>query len=244
MKKSQPEEAFLGEATRIPNSVVVAAHELKHPLVLIRQLALGLDAAENPRDYAQRIRLTSEQALRLTNNITRHARLEDSFFATETYDAYMVCRDVAREIEPLYEARGRAVRVERARHHRQPLVAANLDLLRRILLTFTENALEYAGGESTVKLSVQRREKEGVVRFLVRDFGPGVSQKNWRNLTENGARGEYAPVASDRPLSSGLGLGIARRFAEAMNGSVGLIRHRSGATFFVDIPESKQMRLL
>jgi len=54
-----------------------------------------------------------------------------------------------------------------------------------------------------------------------------------------------APVAIHaRPQSSGLGLYIAGQFADAMNGRIGVTRHRDGATFYVDLQASKQLSLL
>ena len=47
-----------------------------------------------------------------------------------------------------------------------------------------------------------------------------------------------------RPQSSGLGLYVAGQFAQAMQGKVGATRHRDGATFYVAVLASSQMRLL
>lgn len=227
----------------LPASVVLAAHELKHPLILIRQLALSLDESDASQ-AAERIRHTAEQALRLTNNVTRQARLEDSLFETETCDAYALCHEVAREIAPLYQAHDLEMRIKRVRHRQAPMVVANADLLRRVLMTFAENALQYADDKSTIQLSVQLREKDSAVRFLLRDFGPTMPLHFWRRMRENITRGELLPATSQRPLSSGLGLAIAQTFARHMQGEVGVVRHRDGMTFFVDMPLSRQMRLL
>ena len=42
----------------------------------------------------------------------------------------------------------------------------------------------------------------------------------------------------------GLGLYIASQFAEAMHGKIGAIRHKDGATFYVELQASSQMTLL
>jgi signal transduction histidine kinase len=47
-----------------------------------------------------------------------------------------------------------------------------------------------------------------------------------------------------RPESSGLGLYISGQFADAMQGTIGAVRHRDGATFYVELPASRQMNLL
>ena len=53
-----------------------------------------------------------------------------------------------------------------------------------------------------------------------------------------------AAAADNRPGSSGLGMFIANEFALAIGAQIGVIRHRDGATFYVDVPASTQLRLL
>ena len=50
--------------------------------------------------------------------------------------------------------------------------------------------------------------------------------------------------AASRPQSSGLGIFIAQNFAEAMGAKIGVIRHRDGNTFYVDLNKSEQLSLL
>ena len=229
-----------GERVDIPPNLVVAAHELKSPLVLIRQLGLSLEDSTDRREAARRIILTSERALRLTSDITRHARLEDSVFESEACNAYAIFDDVAREVRPLYDAHNRTIRIARKRHRQAPIVVANRDLLQRTLLSFLDNALHYRSDISEVKLAIEHNKRQETVRFLVRDFGPRISS----HLKQQLASGSRSTVEQARPLSSGLGLAIAKEFAEYMNGSIGLVRHHDGTTFYLELPESHQMSLL
>ena len=47
-----------------------------------------------------------------------------------------------------------------------------------------------------------------------------------------------------RPGSSGLGLYIAAKFAKYMQSDFGLIRHRDGTSFYIDLPVSGQLSFL
>ncbi len=62
--------------------LIAAAHELKSPLALIRQLSLVLESSElsagEREQLLHQISLTSEQALRLTDGLTRSTRLEET----------------------------------------------------------------------------------------------------------------------------------------------------------------------
>lgn len=222
-------------------SVVAAAHELKAPLALIRQLAFDIaSTSEEGSTSAERILLTADRALRMTSDITKHARLEDSFFETEPLNAQMICEEVVDEINPLYRASNRTILL--ATRRSSPLIVANRELLRRVLLGFADNALHYVDSDTPVRISVQPNRRIHTVRLGVRDFGPAVKSDSWHvNDTDLGSRPSLLP---NRPESSGLGLYLARQFAEAMRANIGVTKHRDGASFYIDLPESMQMSLL
>jgi len=225
------------------SSLTAAAHELKSPIALMRQLALRLDAGDvspQQRRLIQQITLTSERALRLTSDLTRSARLEDALFELEPINPEQLCRDIATELAPLFEAHGRSLAVS---HRAHPLLlVANRDLLRRILTNFSDNALHYSQPGTAVHMQIQAFTKTGTVRVGIRDFGPALSSDMWRALRK---KLKHAPQAVHaRPQSSGLGLFIASQFAEAMDGTIGATRHRDGATFYVELQASRQLSLL
>lgn len=224
--------------------VLTAAHELKSPLALVRQLSLALASADLNGDERQRlirqITLTSERALRLTSDLTRASRLEDSLFELEPINPRQICDEVAHELAPLYGAKGRGIRVTGG--NRQLLVVANRELLRRILLNFGDNALHYADPTQPVELRVNALVGAGRVRIGVRDFGPAVSPRLWRQLERQ--LGKTPQPLHARPQSSGLGLFVAGQFADAMNSTIGATRHRDGATFYIDMAASTQLSFL
>lgn len=233
-----------GEGRNEVTPLIAAAHELKAPLALVRQLALrleegGLTASERQRLIRQSI-LTSERALRLTSNLTKTARLEDGLFTLEPINPDQLCRDIVAELGPLFEAYGKKVTLKTRRH--PLLLVANRDLLRRIILGFSDNALHYSQEGSAVHMQIQALKRAGVIRIGVRDFGPALSSDMWRTLQK---KLHSAPQAIHaRPESSGLGLYIASQFAEAMNGRIGAVRHKDGATFYVELQASSQLSLL
>jgi len=224
-------------------SLTAAAHELKAPLALMRQLALQLesgDATEEQRRMLQKITLTSERALRLTSDITRSSRLEDALFEVEPLNPEQICRDIVAELGPLFVAHGRSLALTQRTH--PLLLVANRELLRRILMNFSDNALHYSEPGTAVALQIQALRKSGRIRIGVRDHGPALSADMWQSLQKRLAKSPQALHA--RPQSSGLGLYIASQFATAMNGSIGAVRHRDGATFYVELDASRQLSLL
>lgn len=231
-------ELFLGDSF----SLIAAAHELKAPLALIRQLSLMIemgrcDTGEVLR-MAEQIGLTSERALRLTADLTRSARLEDALFELEPINPVALCEDVTHELSPLFAAHGKTIVMQS--RQRSLLMVANRDLLRRVIMNFSDNALHYTDASGKVELSARRLNVDQI-RISVRDYGPALSGNTWKTLQEHLHLPQ--PVHA-RPQSSGLGLYLASIFAKTMHGQIGATRHRDGASFYIDMYASTQLRLL
>ena len=64
------------------NSIFVAAHELKAPLSLMRQLALSFDPNDpnETKEYQDKIISVSDRALKQVSDLAKIARLEDGLF--------------------------------------------------------------------------------------------------------------------------------------------------------------------
>ena len=218
---------------------MAAAHELKTPLTLVRQLSLQLaetkdDAAR--AEIARRIRLTSERSLRLVDNLTRAARLESAMFEMEPVLLSGLCHEVVDELSPLSLALGQEFQIKVGK---SPLVAVgNRDLLRSLVMGLVDNALQYNAPGASIEISTRIRRNEA--ELAVRDHGSTMDLAEFRRLKESlGLRA--MPIAA-RPLSSGLGLLIAQKFALAMNGHLSVERHRHGGlTFRAHLPASQQM---
>jgi two-component system sensor histidine kinase ChvG len=227
-------------------SLIVAAHELKSPLALMRQLSLMLENGDVPADDQKRmlrqISLTSERALRLTSDLTRSVRLSDALFTLEPINPQQLCEDVVRELAPLFVAHNRRVKLTSSRR-RSLLLVANRDLLKRIMLNFSDNALNYTEGDTDVEIKIKAYNAGKTIRMGVRDYGPALSNDLFSSLCSKLSNVSSTSIHA-RPQSSGLGLYIVGQFADAMNGKVGVTRHRDGATFYVDLQASRQLSLL
>ncbi len=242
--RGEHQKLFDGLLTDGLTSLTAAAHELKSPLSLIRQLSLMLESgnlsdAEKERIMRQII-LTSERGLRLTSDLTRSTRLADAMFKLEPINPQQLCEDIIHELEPLFRAHNRKIVLVPHRH--ALLLIANRDLLRRIIVNFGDNALHYSEGDTPVKIKINSIDQGKTIRLGVRDFGPALSKNILYDLPDK-LSDAPSPIFA-RPQSSGLGLFIASQFADTMNGRIGVMRHRDGATFFVDLQASHQLNLL
>lgn len=223
------------------NSLIAAAHELKTPLVLVRQLNLELAETDDQRrrdEIIRRIRLTTERSLRLVDNLTKSSRLEDGLFSLEPVQLNGLCHEVVDELTPLSRALGQTFDLDVGR---RPLLAVgSRDLLRSLLIGLVDNALQYNPCGQAIKISAGYRQGRAVL--AVADNGPVINLAEFRRL--RATVGQQALPMADRPLSSGLGLMIAQQFATVMQGSLKLRRHRRGGlTLAVDLPISAQLDL-
>lgn len=222
------------------SGILVAAHELKAPLCLMRQLALTLDHDQSPDQFnylKDQLVGVSERAMRQVNDLAKIARLEDGLFAMEPVSIRGVCDDVTNELQALFRFNQRDLRVKYSNKSR--LAIANRELLYSVVYNFCLNAMHYSGQETLSELSVQDRQNHILVK--VRDYGPTLPMDVWREM-KRGWISKPTSIAM-RPGSSGLGLYIASKFSKYMNAEIGAIRHRDGTSFFVSLPISQQASL-
>ena len=223
------------------SSAIIVAHELKGPLSLSRQLALSLDfedSLEGAREIGRQIAATSERALRQVEDLTRIARLEDAMFEMEPVNPRIVCDEVVAELWRLFRFNRRELLIDY--RNKRKVGVANRQLLRSVVYNFCLNAMNYGGEELPSLVAI--RDRGDKIRIDVRDYGPTVPTKVWREI-KNGFVKKPVDIAM-RPGSSGLGLYIAAKFANYMRGDFGLIRHRDGTSFYIDLPVSGQLSLV
>lgn len=106
-------------------------------------------------------------------------------------------------------------------------------MLERVLGNLVSNAVRYNRPGGVVRLRGSR--EGGVVRLQVADEGIGIDPEDLERIFEEFYRSPTARRVSN--LGTGLGLPIARRFAESMGGTLTVSsRPGLGATFTVTLP--------
>ena len=111
------------------------------------------------------------------------------------------------------------------------LVHADPHQAERIVANLVENALRYSFPDETVRVQVRQAGSEVLVRVV--DHGPGIPPSEIERIFEPFQRGSVAASAR----GAGLGLAIARGFAEANGGRLWVESHAGqGATFVLALP--------
>jgi GAF domain-containing protein len=119
-----------------------------------------------------------------------------------------------------------------------PVALGRGQWVEEVWVNYISNALKYGGRPPRVELGVDllpasgEEAREGMVRFWVRDNGPGLTMEEQARL--------FTPFTRLEQVSAkghGLGLSIVRRIVEKMGGQVGVESQvGQGAVFSFDLP--------
>ena len=214
------EEERLANEQNLKNFVDVAAHELRHPVTVMKGYALTL------RDYGERLdEGTRREYLEL---ISKGAdRLDD--LIRELLDASRIERGrfaVNREeqrLEPLLERAVREVREKGIAHPLRLAVKRELaprkvdaDKLVQVLVILLDNAVAHSPAHFPVEVEAEERDGEALISVL--DRGVGIPEAQRELIFERFYQVEDAAHETSRGM--GLGLYIAREIVEAHGGRI------------------------
>ncbi len=197
-------------------------HELKTPLASIRLLAERLHEGRVTREAKQREHhaLLAGEAARLTvlvENVLDLGRMErqERGYDRREVEIDEVVGEACRLFAPVAQAAGMELREE----YRAAGVVGRIDrgALVQALVNVMENARKYAAAGGVVEVSTAPAEGGGYL-LRIRDRGPGIPSDERERIFERFVRG----VAQRDGSVSGVGLGLhlARRIAEAHDGTL------------------------
>ncbi len=224
----------------------IVAHDLKSPLSAIRGIADALVYDETlpqqiRKEFEQTILSTSDRMFTLIAELLNANALERGAVTFEQQPIRL--SEVLQIITEQYrkQAENKTITfqmdIEPA-----AIVFADQFALQQICDNFISNALKYSPhGKSIMVRASQRHVSENgqeahtVVRLEIQDQGPGLSEEDLTKLFGKFQRLSARPTAGEH--STGLGLSIVKKLADAMGASIGC--HSTlgnGATFFLELP--------
>jgi signal transduction histidine kinase len=194
-----------------------AAHELRTPLAILRT---NVDLIADTH-VARALRQDIDMMSRLVDQLLNFAELETLVIRTdEVADLHAVCLEVASYMTALANKQGKLVVVPDCPG--RVLIRGNADVLGQAVRNLVENALVHTPIGTTVEIEVT-----GEPAIYVRDQGPGVAEGERELIFRRFWRRDRR-----RAGSSGLGLSIVSRIAEAHGGSVGVTNRAGGGAVF------------
>ncbi len=221
------------------------AHEIKNPLTPIqlsaqrltrfldRQGASAAGAAANElvslvRECAGLIQSEVGTLASLVREFSEFARFPSAQLAP--VDA----NELVRSAVGIFEGRLEGIRVKMEFESGLPLIRADAELLRRVLVNLIDNAAESLEGAAVRDLLIETRSDNDreTVSLVVADSGHGISPEDKDKL--------FLPHFSTKGRGTGLGLAIAGRILAEHHGSIRIEDNiPTGARFILRLPAAE-----
>jgi two-component system, OmpR family, phosphate regulon sensor histidine kinase PhoR len=184
------------------------SHELRTPLTSLlgyTETLLDESGDNKQHEFLEIIRRNAQRMSRLTEDLLTLARVESGEYALEQMpvpvnvllqDAQISFNEVARSKGVSIESIG----IPDAQ------VLADRDAIHQVFSNLIDNALKYGSGSE--KIQIGAVERDGLIEWFVRDFGPGIPSEHLPRLFERFYRVDKA--RSREAGGTGLGLAIVK----------------------------------
>lgn len=215
------------------------SHELRTPLAIILSQSdlLLLDADDDEvAETGRAIRQSAAQLLGVVSEILELARAERGTLEVEPEPVALA--EFVHDLRPTLVGLARAGQIDLVMDVREelPVVAADRQRLREIVINLVDNAVKYSPPGTRVVLSGE--VEPGHVAVLVSDSGVGIPLEVGDRIFEPFFRVERTAPRTGH-ASTGLGLALSRRLVEAQGGTISYDSVvGEGTTFRFTLPRS------
>ena len=227
------------------NFMAIASHEMRTPLTVIRGNAeLLLESIEPTPENAETVKFLTaikKSSIRLLDILrdfidAMHFEESDIKVKTEAFDIVSLVRETVADLG--YIAKEKKLQMVFAEPIGYiPLVDADVDKTRQIIVNLVGNAIHYTErGGITVSIDAISEPNGRFVKVSVSDTGIGIAPENQAMLFQKFSTVQKAFLRT-KEYGSGLGLYIAKIFAEAMGGAIKLEKSvpNEGSVFSVTL---------
>lgn len=194
----------------------MVSHDLRNPL---NTIAMGLTLLERAPEVAPhgqvlaRLRRGTTRLNRLIGDLLDVTRIEAGTLTVDP--APLSPAVVVEEVVDLLAAQAaeKNLRVEVSVPPHAPMLLADRDRLVQVLMNLLGNAIKFTPPKGVVAVSAARHGD--VLRFEVRDTGPGIAQKDVPHVFDR-----FWQARSTASQGTGLGLFIAKGIVQAHGGTM------------------------
>jgi len=217
----------------------MAAHDLKNPLTVIIGSAelLGMDGlpAEQRTRLSGNILGAGKRMFQLIKDLLDANAIEQGRFTSniERCDVRALVRECLTNNQAAVARKEITIQLQDDEALLSAFVRADRSAMTQILDNLISNAVKFSPAKTTVQLGTF--VENGFVSIAIKDQGPGISAADQKKLFGKFTRLSAQPTGGES--STGLGLSIVKKLAEAMSGTV-LCQSvlGEGATFILRLP--------
>lgn len=210
------------------------AHEVRNPLVSIQTFfQLAPERLHDEEFFTTFLGMTANEVTRISDLITELL----SFARSPTRQLRpMNLNDAVERVATLLdpEARKHHLKLEREFSDAAPIVLADADQIKQVLINLVLNAIQatQAGGVITVVTRTIRRGDLTFGQFQVNDTGTGIPQERLDHI--------FDPFFTTKDKGTGLGLSIVHQIIVEHGGFISVdSKEGRGTSFVVDLPSGE-----
>jgi signal transduction histidine kinase len=218
----------------------MVTHDLRSPLISMvafsQKLLNSLQNKVSEKEY-QKLQWIWNEARRLEGFVTDFLDLsrltsEKVVFDFQPLDPRQMVDEALEPLRPQIQDKMLHVEVTMGG---LPWVEADAWAVRRLFMNLLTNAVLH--GRSGGTIEVGGEEEDGMIRFWVKDNGPGIREQDLPHIFE-----EFHTTAAGRK-GSGLGLAIAHQVVQTHGGRIWVeSREGKGATFYFTLPKVQEKK--
>ncbi len=227
------EEALRNKAEELKNFLTIAAHELRHPITILKGYARVLEdfpdnemVRDNMPDILGNLDKAANRLDHLVDELLDVSRIEQRKFALEK-DSLAVAEVFTRAANEI-QIEGLTNPISWAVATGAESVLADADKLDRLLLILLENAANFAAPGSPIQMEAE--EQEGEIVISVSDRGSGIPEEARKRVFDRFY--QVAEVEYHSVPGLGMGLYIARQIVDAHGGRIWNEPREGGGTVF------------
>ena len=195
------------------------AHDLRTPLHSVKGLITLIQMEEDSLEKERFMDLVSDSADRMTDMVNRI--LDVSVLESkkvnlriEQVDLVSIMREVLINLDLVATKKNQSLTF--VKNAETAMVNLDRNYFIQVVENLVSNAIKYSKSDTQIKLEVE--VQAGQYRVIIKDQGPGIGTEEQRLLFQ-----EFSTLSShgtDGEKATGLGLSIAKKYVEAMNGKI------------------------